>query len=736
MHHHSLLRRAGAGYLAFGVASQLALGQPALRQLQRTDDPARAVLRVRVDQPSHYPIPRFITGKFCEHLGANIYNGMEAEILRNPTFADYPFAAGHESPDGVAAFLADEGRIAEEYRRQARRVGWPAAALEEAVAARADGLACWWTRVGSRDAVRVSPDTGPAGGRAQRVAVRTTGEGIAQWTALPLHRVRRFEVAVLARSPDITALSVSLTAPGAATPAAATTLEGLSTAWRELKGSLALPAGLPAAESYRLELTADSPGQLVVAHAFLLPADHQGGADPDVIRFLRASRLPLLRWPGGNFVSGYHWEDGVGPIDHRPTRPNYAWGGVEPNLFGTDEYVAFCRAVGCEPMICINAGNGTPEEAARWIEYCNGPATSPEGARRAANGHPAPYHITHWEVGNELWGRWQYHWTTPAGYVDRYRAFAKAMLAADPELRLYACGAPMFWGPEWNRTVVRGLAPRLPALTDHPLIGGTVSADTDPLAVYRDFMAVPEALEAKWAALGAEMRRAGVGQPRLAVTELQMFAHLGRGARDNREARLTPANLVTPGTLAEGLYDVLIYHAAVRLGPLVELVTHSATVNHGGGLRKERERVYANPCYYAQAAFAEFADATPVAVELATAVEEAPRVLPELRNAVPRLDYGAVDALAALAPDGTLLLSLVHRGSHGPVHLRIELGAFPAGDVAAVRTLGGAVPWAANTLEAPEAVRPVDSTVRVSGGGFDLDLNPYSVLRVGVARKT
>ncbi len=473
-----------------------------------------------------------------------------------------------------------------------------------------------------------------------------------------------------------------------------------------------------------------------MAHAFLLPADHQGGADPDVIRFLRASRLPLLRWPGGNFVSGYHWEDGVGPIDHRPTRPNYAWGGVEPNLFGTDEYVAFCRAVGCEPMICINAGNGTPEEAARWIEYCNGPATSPEGARRAANGHPAPYHITHWEGGNELWGRWQYHWTTPAGYVDRYRAFAKAMLAADPELRLYACGAPMFWGPEWNRTVVRGLAPRLPALTDHPLIGGTVSADTDPLAVYRDFMAVPEALEAKWAALGAEMRRAGVGQPRLAVTELQMFAHLGRGARDNREARLTPANLVTPGTLAEGLYDVLIYHAAVRLGPLVELVTHSATVNHGGGLRKERERVYANPCYYAQAAFAEFADATPVAVELATAVEEAPRVLPELRNAVPRVDYGAVDALAALAPDGTLLLSLVHRGSHGPVHLRIDLGAFPAGDVAAVRTLGGAVPWAANTLEAPEAVRPVDSTVRVSGGGFDLDLNPYSVLRVGVARKT
>ncbi len=173
----------------------------------------------------------------------------------------------------------------------------------------------------------------------------------------------------------------------------------------------------------------------------LLPADHVGGADPDVIRLLKASRLPILRWPGGNFVSGYHWEEGVGPIDARPTVPNYAWGAVETHRFGTDEFLAYCRVVGCEPMICINGGDGTPEEAARWVEYCNGAPSTPMGRLRTKHGYREPYGVRHWELGNELWGRWQYHWTTAAGYVDRYRRFAEAMRTADPSIELYACGA-------------------------------------------------------------------------------------------------------------------------------------------------------------------------------------------------------------------------------------------------------------------------------------------------------
>ena len=336
------------------------------------------------------PIPRYLTGKFCEHLGNNIYNGMDAQILRNPTFAVYPFWTGEMSPDGVTAFHSERDQIVAQLKQQASRVGWPKNQLDRLSEAYDDGLACWWIREGDRDSVRVSPDTGPAGQRAQRIEIQEAGQGVGQWIALPLHRTRSYECELLVRSPDtIRRVIVSLRAPESQQPVAQTELQGtVSSQWTSLRGRLQVDAQADADANYRLSLTVDDPAQLVVARLQLWPADHIGGADPDVIAQLRESRLPLLRWPGGNFVSSYHWLDGVGTIDARPTLPNYAWGGVETNLFGTDEFLAFCRAVGCEPMICVNAGNGTPDEAARWIQYCNGSADTPMGELPRPTGTP------------------------------------------------------------------------------------------------------------------------------------------------------------------------------------------------------------------------------------------------------------------------------------------------------------------------------------------------------------
>lgn len=700
------------------------------RRVTAGDSPGEALVRIDVTSRAPQAIPRFITGKFAEHLGWNIYNGMDAQILRNATFADYPFATGQMTPDGVAQFHWENNRINEELRRQARRCGWPEAALDELVRSRADGLATFWSRIGEPGKTVVSPDTGPAGGRAQRVEIGAAGGGIGQWTWLPLHRVRRFDFELCVRSSDLDRVLVTLASGDEADAVRAETLvTGIGPDWGVRRGTLELPANAPDGRPYRFAIVAEGKGGLVIRHAFLRPADHVGGADPDIVRLLRESRLPLLRWPGGNFVSGYHWEEGVGPVERRPTRPNFAWGGVEPNTFGTDEFVAFCRAVGCEPMICVNAGDGTPEEAARWIEYCNGPATSPMGARRAANGHPEPYGIRHWEVGNELWGRWQFHWTTASGNVDRYRRFAPVLRAADPTIELYACGAPVFWGKAWNDTLMAGAASLFQTITDHPLIGGDVALSADPVEVYRDFMAVPEVLEAKWAGLRDDLGRAGVREPRLAVTELQIFAHLGR-AVDGQPVRLNRENLPGQGSITEAIYDVLIYHAAIRLAPFVSMITHSAVVNHGGGLRKERERVYANPCHHAQAAFAAFADATPVAVEVRAVLDRAPRVLPDLRNATPAAEFAVVDALGAVAKDGSLLVSLVHRGTAGPVRVRLEFPGFQSKGDGTLRLLAGANGAAGNSLEAPETIRPVDRAVPVQGDRLEVELPPYSVARL------
>ena len=687
-----------------------------------------ATLHVDAGKRSPRTVSRYLTGKFAEHLWANIYGGMEAQILRNPTFADFSFANGQMSPDGVALFHSEPEPIQRELRRQATRMGWPEPELENLVASRRDGLACWWMKEGG--AVSVSPDIGPFGGRAQRLELSQAGQGIAQWVHLPLHRARKFEFEIFARGLEVNELAVAVFRAGSAEPCARASVAGLDAGWKKFAGQFEIQAEVPAEEICRFVLTSPQKGQLVIGRILLRPADHVQGADPDVVRLLKESHLPLLRWPGGNFVSGYHWEDGVGPLEKRPTRPNYAWGNVEPNTFGTDEFIAFCRAVGCEPMICVNAGAGTPEEAARWVEYCNGPVSSPMGARRAANGHPEPYRVRLWEVGNELWGRWQFYWTTAGGYVDRYRAFAPAMKAADASIELYACGAPVFWGKAWNDTLIHGLGSALTQTTDHPLIGGNVGPETEPLDVYRDFMAVPLVLEEKWTQLRRDMQAAGVVEPRLAVTELQMFAHLTGAPKADTTPKLTPETLVNPGTLGEALYDVLIYHTAIRLAPFVSLVTHSATVNHGGGLRKENERVYANPCHYAQAAFAAFADATPVEVTLTADRESAPRVLPELKNAVGSCEYGVIDAVAAAAVNGNLLISLVHRGTAGPVDLSVAIDGFVPKGPAQIRTLSAEVPWAANTLKSPENVVPKDSSIEMRDGKLRLRLERFSVTRV------
>jgi alpha-N-arabinofuranosidase len=537
------------------------------------------------------------------------------------------------------------------------------------------------------------------------------------------------------RSPDLDTLKVAFFGPDGMEVCAEKSISDITTNWQKLEGRLVIPKNLPEDKAYKFAVIADKAGQFVIERILLRPADHINGADPDVIRFLRQSHLPILRWPGGNFVSGYHWRDGIGPIEKRPTLPNYAWGQQENNLFGTDEFIAFCRAVGCEPMICLNAGSGTVLEATQWLEYCNGGVDTPMGKLRAANGHPEPYNVKHWEIGNELWGRWQYHWTTAEGYVDRYRQFVKALLEVDPGITIYACGAPVMWGKDWNDILITATSDILRITTDHPLAGGQVPADTEPLDVFRDFMAVPQVLEEKWAALENDMKNAGISDPRLAITELQMFARVGRPSSADAPRLLSHETLVSPATHAEALYDVLIYHASVRLAPFVEMVTHSATVNHGGGLRKDRERVYANPCHYAQAMFAAFAEAVPVKTELTCPKQTAPLVLPDLKNATSACSYQTIDALAARSKDGSLLISVVYRGTSGPIDLEIVIKDSVSSSQAELQTLTADVPWAANTLEKPEAITPINTAGKIENGKMLITIKPYTVLKIKIVNQ-
>ncbi|HEY3058555.1 MAG TPA: alpha-L-arabinofuranosidase C-terminal domain-containing protein [Chloroflexota bacterium] len=181
------------------------------------------------------------------------------------------------------------------------------------------------------------------------------------------------------------------------------------------------------------------------------------GFRTDVLKAAQALKPPLLRWPGGNFVSGYHWSDGVGPRDERPRKIELAWGSEESNRFGTDEFIAYCSALDTEPYICVNMGSGTFDEAQAWVEYCNGTGNTYWANRRRANGHPEPYGVKLWGLGNEMYGTWQIGALEAQDYVKKARQFAAVMKHTDPTIDLVSCGQ---WGfGEWDRIVLEGLAP-------------------------------------------------------------------------------------------------------------------------------------------------------------------------------------------------------------------------------------------------------------------------------------
>jgi alpha-L-arabinofuranosidase len=185
-------------------------------------------------------------------------------------------------------------------------------------------------------------------------------------------------------------------------------------------------------------------------------ADAQGFRT-DVLGLLRQLRLGVLRWPGGNFVSNYHWTDGIGPKDDRPRRPELAWGGTESNRFGTDEFMAYCAELGTDPYICLNMGTGTLEEALAWVEYCNGARDTAWANRRRANGHDQPYRVHYWGLGNEMYGDWQVGALSAEEYVRTASRWARAIKMLDPEAVLVSCG--MNGWNDWDRVVIDGLSP-------------------------------------------------------------------------------------------------------------------------------------------------------------------------------------------------------------------------------------------------------------------------------------
>jgi alpha-N-arabinofuranosidase len=280
-------------------------------------------------------------------------------------------------------------------------------------------------------------------------------------------------------------------------------------------------------------------GRVWVDQLSLMPGDAVGDVRADVLERVAALRPAFIRWPGGNVAQDYHWEWGVGPRDRRPIWVNLSWRNEpEPSDFGTDEFIAFSRRVGAEPTLTVNVeGRGaTPEEAAAWVQYCNGPATSRYGAMRAANGHPEPYNVRYWEIGNEIWGSWVRGHSDAETYARNYRRYHDAMRAVDSTIRFIAVGDNDM---AWNRTVLRRVGQSVDYLAIHHYYGHD-STQRDP----RNLMARPLFFERFYKDVERLAREEAPGKTiRLAINEWGL--DLPESRQHSMDAALYGARLMT-----------------------------------------------------------------------------------------------------------------------------------------------------------------------------------------------
>ena len=204
-------------------------------------------------------------------------------------------------------------------------------------------------------------------------------------------------------------------------------------------------------------------GKLFVGTVSLMPSDNIEGFRNDVIALLRELDSPVYRWPGGNFVSGYNWRDGIGDRDRRPPRKNPAWMGVESNDVGIHEFMRFCELINTEPYIAVNAGLGSSDEAKAQVEYTNGAPDTPMGKLRNANGHSEPWKVHWWSIGNEMYGDWQLGHMSTEDFVRKNNEFATKMKYADPSIKLISVGDL----GDWDKMILSNCADNMDYISEH-----------------------------------------------------------------------------------------------------------------------------------------------------------------------------------------------------------------------------------------------------------------------------
>jgi len=459
------------------------------------------------------------------------------------------------------------------------------------------------------------------------------------------------------------------------------------------------------------------------------PLSDERGFRKDVLGLLRDLRLGTLRWPGGNFASNYHWQDGIGPKDARPRRPELAWGGEESNRFGTDEFLAYCAELGTEPYICLNMGTGTLEEALAWVEYCNSARDTAWAARRRANGRDEPYGVRYWALGNEMYGDWQVGAMSADEYVREATRWARAIRMLDPGAVLVGCGETGW--TDWDRVVIEGLT----GLVDYHSIHLYTGSDDYWTNVLQPHQA-ERAIRSAAAMIERAAYRKGAGRvPRIAYDEWNVWY------------RVMTVDLAERYTFADALAVATYLNIFVRNSRWVTMANLAQMVNAIAPIVATPETAVVQPTYYPVLLHARAAldTAVDVHVEGETVRPEFPRDASRWPYAVADLGpFTLVDAAASVnannyvnahnvnANNRRIAVTLVNRAlSAEPA--RIVLRDFAFDGAAAITTVTAGGPAEPRPLRDVAGAHLEEGSEQPIGGTVELTLPPQSFTVVEAA---
>ncbi len=419
------------------------------------------------------------------------------------------------------------------------------------------------------------------------------------------------------------------------------------------------------------------------------------GYRKDVLLKLKQLEFTAMRYPGGNFASGYHWLDGVGPHSSRPVLCELASLSIETNQFGTDEFIQLARKMQWKPMITVNLGTGTPEEAANWVEYCNRPVGTKFSDLRGRNGSPEPYGVKLWGLGNEMDGPWQQGHVPAEQYAIRAQQAAKLMKDTDPSIELVVCGSSEIGLPtymEWDRSVLQYIGDYADYISLHRYVGNS-NADT------ADYLAVTNSIDQQIEAMSALCRftQARSRSPKrydLAFDEWNVWYRTQNDECVNGQGKLAQHLVEEEYNLEDALVVAGFLNSFIRHADVIKIANLAQIVNVIAPILVRGDKILLQSIYYPLLMYVR----RRTGVALQTIVKG-----PGYESK----SYGFVNTIDAAAILGkeSLNLFLINRSETDSMTIEVYLAGIAIKSVQSAEIVQGPFAGTANSFDKPNSIQ-------------------------------